>query len=218
MGLVVVVIGISPAVAVPPPALLTTENAPIVPERSLGKADAPIVVEDFSSLTCSHCATFYLKILPELKTRYIDTGKVRFLMRDFPLDGVALRASALSYCMPEEQYFPFVKILFENMEKWVLDKDPQQILGQYAKLGGLAEERAKACMNDAMMIDALVSARTIAQEKHNIQGTPTFVVNGGEEVIMGHNVDDFAEVFERLLAEKEKKNPTNDAAVDTKKN
>src|SRR5262249_31135009 len=78
-----------------------------VPERILGKADAPVTVEEFVSLTCSHCADFYTNILPELEKNYVETGKVKFILRDFPLDGLALKAAALARCMPEEQYYPF---------------------------------------------------------------------------------------------------------------
>ncbi len=173
-------------------------------ERSIGKADAPLVVEEFVSLTCSHCADFYLKIMPELKTRYVDTGKARFVLRDFPLDGTALRASALAHCMPEEQYFPFIKVLYENLEKWAFAKDPQQVMTQYAKLGGLPDDKAKACVSDAKILDALAAARTEAQEKYDIQGTPTFILNGKEKLNASSNVDEFVSAFDKALAEKGK--------------
>ena len=175
----------------------------VIPERVLGKADAPITVQEFVSLTCSHCAEFYNDILPELKTKYVETGKVKFILRDFPLDGVGLRAAALARCMPEEQFYPFVSILFKNQKQWAFADKPEQTLLQYAKLGGLAEEKAKACLNNADTQDALANMRTAYTEKYNIEATPTFVINDGAEKLTGARpASEFAAIFDRLLAPK----------------
>src|SRR4051812_12613573 len=97
---------------------LTTAPAqaadPSVPERILGNPKAPVTVEEFVSLTCPHCAEFYISVLPQLEKNYIDTGKVRFILRDFPLDGIGLRAAVLARCMPEDEYYPFIDVLYKN--------------------------------------------------------------------------------------------------------
>lgn len=190
-------------------ALLTFISAPAwaddngIPERVLGKADAPITVEEYVSLTCSHCATFYNDILPELEKRYVNSGKVKFILRDFPLDGTALKAAAVARCMPEDEFYPFVKILYKNQANWAFNGQADTVLIQYAKLGGLNQDRAKACMTDTKTQDALIAGRTASAEKQHIEATPTFIINNGVEVLKGAQpVDVFAKVFDRLLADK----------------
>ena len=181
----------------------TLPAAAAIPERTLGKADAPVTMEEYVSLTCSHCAEFYAKILPELEKRYIETGKLKLVLRDFPLDGVALKAAALARCMPEQQFYPFIKTLFANQQAWALSANPDQTLMQYAKLGGLAGDKAEACLKDMAMMDALTAARTAAAEKYKIQSTPTFVLNGGARTIVGAKpVSEFAAAIDALQPEK----------------
>ena len=174
-------------------------------EHVLGKADAPITVEEYASLTCSHCGDFANTVLPELEKRYIDTGKVRFIFRDFPLDGVALKAATLAHCMPEGQYYPFIKVLFKNQMSWITaDGGPEKVLIQYAQLGGLDEEKAKACLNDTKLQDAVVASRTEGTEKYKIEATPSFVINKGQETLKGgQSVESFSATFDRLLAKKQ---------------
>ena len=110
--------------------------------QTLGKANAPITVDEFVSLTCGHCAHFYTTILPEIEKNYIATGKVKFILHDFPMDGIALKAAALAHCMPTEQYYPFINVLYKNQLAWAGAPKPEQVLIQYAKLGGLPEAEA----------------------------------------------------------------------------
>ena len=174
-----------------------------IPDRIMGNINAPITVLEYVSMTCSHCAEFYKDTLPELKKRYVETGKVRFILRDFPLDGVALKASTIARCMPEEQFYPFISVLYGNMAQWISSTDPDKTLIQYAKLGGLSEEKAKTCLNDTKLIDAIVAERTDGTKKYDIQATPTFIINDGAEKIMGgRKIEDFAAVFDRMLAAK----------------
>jgi protein-disulfide isomerase len=173
-----------------------------VPERILGNPSAPVTVEEFVSFTCPHCAEFYTDVLPQLKEAYVDSGKVRFILRDFPLDGTALKAEALARCMPAEEYYPFVSVIFENQVTWATNPDPDRILTQYAKLGGLDGDKAKSCLNDKGMQDALVAARGEATKKYNINATPTFIINGGAERLEGGQTPEkFAAIFDKLLAE-----------------
>ncbi len=173
-------------------------------DRTLGKDNAPIKVEDYSSMTCSHCADFYLNTLPVLEKKYIETGKVRFIFRDFPLGGLSLKAAVVARCMPKDTYHPFVRTLFGALKEGGFGaNETEPKLYQYAALGGLAIDRAKACANDPKLQDALIAARTEATAKYNVQATPTFVINDGAEIINGAlSADDFAAVFDRLLAAK----------------
>lgn len=172
-----------------------------VPARAMGKANAPITVEEYVSFTCPHCAEFYEKTLPELEKRYASTGKARFILRDFPTDGAGLKAAQLSRCMPEEQYFPFVRLLFKNQMTWALSPDPEKILLSYAKLGGLPEDKAKACLADRDLQDAIIAVRSEATEKYGVESTPTFIINNGAERIKGaQSVAEFEKAFDRILA------------------
>jgi protein-disulfide isomerase len=172
-------------------------------EHALGNADAPVTIVEYASLTCSHCADFFENTLPDLRKRYIDTGKVRLIFRDFPLDGVALKAAAVANCMPKDEFFPFIGVLYKGLTNWAVSSNPELYLIQYAKLGGLSEDRAKECLSDLTLMDALVKERTEATDKHDIKATPTFILNNGEEKITGaRGIDDFAPVIDKLLAAK----------------
>ena len=195
-----------PFFVAPAYAVDTTGSDPRMSERSLGKADAPIKVDEFVSLTCSHCAEFYNTILPDLEKKYIDTGKVRFVMHDFPLNGTSLKAAAVARCLPTDEYFPFVKVLYKNLMTWAFGSgDPVANLIQYSKLAGLSDEQAKACANDSKLQDAIVAERTTASDKYKVEATPTFVVNDGSDVIQGAQpADAFAVIFDRILSAKKK--------------
>ena len=178
-----------------------TPGPPIVlPERVLGKPDAPIRVDEYVSLTCSHCAAFYNAILPDLEKRYIDSGKVRFILHDYVMDAFGLRAATLARCMPEDEFYPFIKILYKNQQDWV-GIDAEKILISYAKLGGLPEDKAQACLKDTRMQDAIIAERTAVEDK--IEATPTFIITGStgaKETIKGAQpVEEFDRVFSKLM-------------------
>lgn len=185
------------------PITVQAQDKVTVPERILGDKNAPVTMEEFVSLTCSHCADFYTKILPELEKTYVETGKVKLILRDFPLDGVALKAAAIARCMPEQQFYPFIKVLYTNQAQWAFTNDPDSRLIQYAKLGGLSQEKAKACLADTAMMDAIAAGRTTAAEKYKVESTPTFVLNGGVQKISGARpASEFAAAFDALLPAK----------------
>lgn len=173
----------------------------VLPERVLGKADAPIRVDEYVSLTCPHCAEFYNTTLPELEKRYVDTGKVKFIFHDFVMDHAGLQAAIIARCMPADEFYPFIKILYSNQQAWMMSSNPEGIMISYAKLGGLPEDQAKACLADTKLQDAVVAERTASDSK--IEATPTFIINGGAEKINGAlPVAEFAKVFDKLLAAK----------------
>lgn len=177
----------------------------VLKEYYLGSKDAPVVMEEFASLTCTHCADFTINTFPELDKKYIQTGKLRYIYRHFPLDGVSLKAAALAQCMPDDRYYPFLEVLSKNQKQWAFSGNYEQALLQYAKLGGLAEEKAKECIKDSKAFDALVEARTEAQNKHDIDATPTFIFNNGRERITGAvDLEKFSAVIDKLLAEKKR--------------
>lgn len=183
-------------------------DAATLSDRVIGDAAAPVTVIEYASLTCTHCAQFQNDTFDKLKTNYIDTGKVRFIFRDFPIDGIALRVAAVARCMPESSYHPFISILFKNQAAWIKPEieDKVKAASQYAKLGGLNDADAKACAANEKLLDALVAAKTQATEKYKIGATPSFVFNDGVEMFSGARpYEDFVTVLDRLIANAKKK-------------
>ena len=146
-------------------------------DHVLGKPDAPITIVEYASLTCPHCAEFNKEIMPELKAKYIETGKAKLIYRDFPLDQWALRASVLARCAPPDRYFGFIDVLFQNQVTWATAKDPMAALEKIAKLGGISSEKFNACMQDRALDDAVLAQAKRGQDD-GVQGTPTILVNG----------------------------------------
>jgi len=177
--------------------------APALADHAKGDPKAPITVVEYSSMTCSHCADFYNNVLPELEKRYISTGKVRLIYRDFPVDGIALKGAALAECMPDDKFFPFISVIYHNRNAWLGSPKPETVLQQYAMLAGLSAEKSKACLEDTAMFDKLVAARTEAMSKYNIEGTPTFIINDSADHIMGsQHLEVFEAAFDKILAQK----------------
>jgi protein-disulfide isomerase len=171
---------------------------PTVHEHVVGDPAAPVTMIEYSSLTCPHCADFHKEILPELKERYIDTGKVKLVLRDFPLDQVALRAAVIAHCAGDERYYTFINALFANQLRWAQASDPAAALDQLVLAGGLSRERLQACFADRTMENAVLQSRLTAQNEFNVQSTPTFIING--KAYPGtRSVDDFAAIIDPLL-------------------
>ena len=147
-------------------------------DRVLGKADAPITIIEYASLTCPHCAAFDKDIMPELKTRYIETGKVKLIYRDYPLDEWALKAAMLARCAPPDRYFAFIDVLFANQVTWATAKDQLAALERIGKLGGLSSEQFDACMKNKALDDSIVAEALRGQKEFGINATPTILVNG----------------------------------------
>ncbi len=175
-----------------------TGVAAAVAERTLGDPGAKVTVVEWFSMTCPHCAAFHLQTLPELKKRYLDNGKVRLVVRDFPTDAVALKAHVLAHCAGPERYFAFVDALLQSQARWAGAKDPIAALKQMAKLGGLADAQIDACLGDRAMEDEVLKMRLEAQQKHDVRSTPSFLIDG--KVHAGNrSPDEFAKLLDPLL-------------------
>lgn len=168
--------------------------------RTLGSAAAKIKVTEYSSLTCGHCADFHTKILPMIKQDYVDTGKVQFIFKEYPLNGPALVASQVLRCMPEDKFVNFMNLLFEQQKNWAYVPEYKVKLTQYAKLAGLGEAQVNACLNSVELKNALAAEIQNAEKKYSIKSTPTFVINDGEKIIVGDQpVSIYKDVFNELL-------------------
>jgi protein-disulfide isomerase len=170
----------------------TTESAEIVkvadadlmapgplPDIALGNKDAKVTIVEYASMTCPHCATFHAKVYPELKKRYIDTGKARFVFREFPLDSRAAAAAMMARCAAEDKYYPLLSVLFERQESWAFSKgSPVAELKNIAKQAGMAEDAFDKCINDQGLLDKIEKSRNTAADKFGVKSTPTVFVNG----------------------------------------
>jgi protein-disulfide isomerase len=147
----------------------------------LGKADAPVTIIEYASLTCSHCAHFAANTFPKVKAELIDTGKVRWVFRDFPLDRLALRGALLAHCMPKEQYFATLEVLFASQNEWAAAADPNAALGQIGRTAGLDQPTIEKCLSDKAAIDKIVARIQEGEQRYNLKSTPTFIINGKAE-------------------------------------
>jgi protein-disulfide isomerase len=147
-------------------------------DRILGNPEAPITIVEYASLTCPHCAHFANDVLPELKKEWIDTGKARLVLRDFPLDEPALRAAMIARCAPPERYYAFADAFFAAQEKWVRSSDYREALARLAKLGGMGQREFDTCINNTELENKIVEGRLRASQELSVTSTPTFFVNG----------------------------------------
>jgi len=167
----------------------------VLTERVLGKEDAPVTIIEYASLTCSHCATFHQKILPVIKKKYVETGKVKIIYRDFPFDRLGLAASQLARCVPEKRYFGFLDVLFSQQESWARDSDPLGALMKLARLAGLSKGAADACLANQDLVDEILQRRVFAEKQWKINSTPSFIV-GDKKVVGAVPFAEFEEAIE----------------------
>lgn len=143
-----------------------------------GKADAPVQVVEYASMTCTHCASFHVNTYPEMKRRYIDTGKVRFTLRPFPLDNLAVAAFMLAKCRTEADYYPFIDLLFRKQAQWAFTQKPVDGLRAIAAEGGIEGPKFESCLKDQALLDAVIGSREYAAKTLHVAPTPTFFVDG----------------------------------------
>jgi protein-disulfide isomerase len=151
-------------------------------EESQGKADAPITMIEYASMTCTHCARFATTVYPALKTKYIDTGKVRYILREFPLDPLAAAGSMLARCAGDDKYFAVVEALFQTQPKWAFVKEPLPALLAIARQLGFSEQSFNECLANQKVLDAIEWVRKRASEDFHVRSTPTFFINGNIHV------------------------------------
>lgn len=167
-------------------------------EKALGAEDAPVTVVEYASMTCSHCARFHTEIFPEFKKKYIDTGKVRFLFREFPLDPLAAGGFMLAHCAGNDRYFGFVDVLFHQQPAWTRTNDPVTALFNIAKQAGFTRESFDSCLSNQQLLDGINEVKDRAAEKFDVNSTPTFFVNGKVQPGV-QTMDDFARLIDPLL-------------------
>jgi len=143
----------------------------------LGSEKAPVTIVEYASMTCPHCAHFSETTFPELQKRYIDTGKVRFIFREFPLDALAAAGFMLARCGGKEKFMPIVETLFAKQHEWMVEK-PIEPLREIAKQFGFTHQSFDECLANQKVLDGIQNVRDRAAEKLGVNSTPTFFING----------------------------------------
>lgn len=147
----------------------------------LGPADAKVTIIEYASMTCTHCAHFHTDTYPVLKERYIDTGKVRFTLREFPLDPRATAAFMLARCDGNDKYFPITDLLFDQQKAWAFVQPPQSpidALTQVLRQAGFSKEKVETCLQDQKIYTAINGVKTRGLDTFKVESTPTFFING----------------------------------------
>jgi protein-disulfide isomerase len=154
-----------------------------LPDLVEGKADAPVTIIEYASMTCPHCAAFHKTTYPALKTKYIDTGKVRFIFREFPLDELAVAGSMLARCAAgdkaanPDKALALIHVLFNAQEKWAV-RDPIPALLQISKQAGFTQASFDACLKDQTLYNNILAMRERGSKDYKVESTPTLFVNG----------------------------------------
>jgi protein-disulfide isomerase len=152
-----------------------------LPDLVLGKADAPVTIIEYASMTCPHCANFHKTTYPALKEKYIDTGKVRFIFREFPLDELAVAASMLARCSAKggsgDKAIALIDVLFASQDKWAV-RDPLPALLQISKQAGFTQATFDECLKDQKLYNDILAMRERGSKEYKVESTPTLFVNG----------------------------------------
>ncbi|MBM3491565.1 MAG: DsbA family protein [Alphaproteobacteria bacterium] len=188
------------------PAAQAQESGAALGEMAIGRADAPVTVVEYASLTCPHCARFHADVLPRIKTAYIDTGKVRLVFRDFPFDRLALAGAMLARCGGAERHSGLLDVLFRQQQSWARAQDPVAELMQIGKLAGLSEQKVQACFSDAALEQSIVRSRRLGEQTYKVTSVPSFLIDG-QLVSGGLLYEDFARLLDAAIAKQSPANP-----------
>jgi protein-disulfide isomerase len=165
-------------------------------EMALGPDTAKVTVVEYASASCPHCANFYKTTFPDLKKEYIDTGKIRFIFREFPHNQAALAAFMLARCAPKEKYFPLIDMFFTQQDSWL--EAPLEGLQKIAQLAGFTKESFDACLKNEAVAKGIIAVRDTAEQKFGVDSIPTFFING--ELVKGEtSIGDFRKAIDPLL-------------------
>ena len=186
----------APAAAALTPAETAALDAPqALPDVVEGKADAPATIVEYASMTCGHCAAFHKDVWPALKAKYVDTGKAKFVLREFPLDPLALAAFMLARCAGPDKRDALVDRLFDHQADWAFVANPLPKLEAQTSAAGLSAADFDACLKDQKLFEAVRSIRDAASAKLGVDSTPTFFV-AGKRLAGEHSLAKFDEILE----------------------
>jgi protein-disulfide isomerase len=153
------------------------QDKPWALDEVIGKADAPITIIEYSSLTCPHCAKFHAETFPKVKAEWIDTGKAKLVFRDLPWDPLAQATAMISHCSGD-RYFAFINTFFRTQEQWARNPQPLTAIKTIAKLGGMNEDQVDKCIADSGLLNEINARKDDGMKRFNVESTPSFIING----------------------------------------
>jgi protein-disulfide isomerase len=171
---------------------------PELGEMAMGPDNAKVTIIEYYSATCPHCATFHKDIFTALTRDYLDTGKVRFVLREFPLDKPALAASMLARCAPKEKFFPIIDALLDTQDSWV--KKPAVGLRKVARFSGFTPASFDDCLDNKELADKIMAIRNRAQKEFGVKGTPALFING-ERFTGSRNIAAIKRIIDPILVD-----------------
>lgn len=167
-------------------------------DRVLGDPSAPVTIIAYESLSCPHCAAFHRDNLGEVKERFVDTGLVKLIYRDFPLNVQAVRAAMLARCTDPRRFFGMLEVLFRSQADWMGAHDLDGTLARYGRLAGVGQDAFEACMGSEALFNGIVAMGQAATNEFAVNSTPTFVIDG-VAYPGGRTADEFAAIIDPLL-------------------
>ncbi len=171
-----------------------------LPDMGLGPANATVTITEYASMTCPHCANFSETVFPKIKSEYIDSGKIRYVFREFPLDLKAAAGSMLARCIAKDdapKYFAVIDLLFKQQSDWVM-KNTTETLTRIGKQAGLTQQAVEDCLKDQALLDKIAADQKFANEVLKVNSTPTFFING--EMVKGEtSFEEFDKKIKALL-------------------
>ena len=147
-------------------------------EMYLGDPDAPVKIVEYMSMTCPHCASFHNSTFKQIVTDYVETGKVQFIVREFPFDPRATAAIMLARCAPEDKFFPMIEVLMQQQSNWARAEDGAAALFNISKLAGFTQESFEACLTNQQLVNDVNVVKKKALDEFGVNSTPTFLING----------------------------------------
>lgn len=169
-----------------------------LPDEWLGSKDAPVTVIEYASMTCPHCAAFHAQTFPALKAQYIDTGKVRFVLREFPFDPLATAGFMLARCAGPNKREAMIDLLFAQQKNWAFTDKPFQGLSNLIKQTGMSQETFESCLKDQALYDKVNAVRDAGAKKFGVEATPTFFING-KKASGDMSIEEMAKLFAPFL-------------------
>lgn len=185
------------------PALARADDDPRLADRAVGSATAPVSVKEYFSLTCPHCARFAAETLPQIRKNLIDTGKLRYIYEDFPLDQVALMAAMVARALPPARYEPFILALLASQDRWAFARDVNNTdeIGKMAALAGMSHATFEATIQDTKLRDAILTRQDEAEKMYHVDSTPTFIFNGPAQKDRHESGEMSYDAFAKVVAE-----------------
>ena len=172
-------------------------------KQFMGSKNAPIKIKEYFSLTCGHCANFHVKTLPQLKERYIDTGKVQLEFIDYPLDRLAIIAATLARTLPtEDGYLEAISILLKKQKQWAYSKNPLDELRSIAKLFGVSSKQFEEILKNIPLMQEIINKMEKESKNFNIESTPTFIINNNHKISGALSFKDFEKELLTLIKAK----------------